>query len=105
MAKKKETVFKEKVAGALETLPNTFYEKIQQVAKRGTPDFLCCIAGRFVAIELKTDTGIPDALQEYKLKRIAGAGGVGIIMTPMNFSATFDALLELAHEGEIPDHH
>jgi hypothetical protein len=105
VAKKPETRLKEKVLGALHTLPNTWCVKVQQVAIRGTPDLLCCIAGRFVAIELKSDEQEPDALQAYTLNLIAEAGGIGMVVNPVNWPASFDALTDLAYNGEFPEEH
>ena len=105
MAKKRETLLKEKVLSALHALPDTWCVKVQQVAIRGTPDILCCINGNFVALELKSDTQAPDALQAYTLARIADAGGIGMVINPVNWEASFDALSELAHNGEFPEQH
>lgn len=44
----------------------------------GIPDLLCCIRGRFVAVEVKTPEGKLSPLQERNLDRIANAGGVAI---------------------------
>ena len=96
---------KEKVLSSLHALPNTFAQKIQQVAIRGTPDILACISGMFVAIELKSDDQDPDPLQAYTLQQIAEAGGIGMVVNPTNWAASFDALMELAHDGVFPDHH
>lgn len=105
MAKKPETKFKEKVRSALETLPNTWCEKIQQVAIRGTPDFLCCVNGSFVALELKKDDKQElDALQKYKLAQIENAGGLGLKITPENWLEVFDNLRRMA-VGDEPDFH
>lgn len=85
MSKKRETVFKEKIYPELKKLPSTWVSKIQQVAKRGTPDFLLCISGVFCAIELKkSDEEEPDALQEYNLEVIEKCGGLSIVMYPEN---------------------
>jgi len=106
MAKKPETLFKEKVKSALATLPHSWFEKIQQVAIRGTPDFVGVIRSRFIAIELKKSLKEePDPLQNYKLGEIAEAGGMSFVMAPENFQDTFNYLLELANGGEFPDFH
>jgi hypothetical protein len=77
MAKQPETRFKEIVLRNLRALPNLWVAKIQQVAKRGTPDLLCCIDGHFVAIELKrAGTEEPDPLQEGTLNRFLNQGGL-----------------------------
>ena len=47
--------------------------------KRGTPDILAVIAGRFVAIEVKAPGGRVSKLQVAQLKRIEAAGGIAIL--------------------------
>lgn len=41
----------------------------------GVPDFLCCVRGRFVAIEAKAGKGTVTALQEKNFREIEAAGG------------------------------
>lgn len=89
MSKKPETLFKERVFKDLDTLPNCWYEKIQQVTIRGTPDILLCIKGKFIAIELKTEDGKLDALQSYKLTKIQKAGGWSYTVTPAEWGEVF----------------
>ncbi len=97
MAKQAETRFKELVLKNLRALPNVWVAKIQQLAKRGTPDLLCCIDGVFVAIELKRDgTCAPDPLQEWNLNSICESGGVAIVCYPENWEATFAFLKKMA---------
>jgi penicillin-binding protein-related factor A (putative recombinase) len=106
MAKKPETLFKEKVRKALDEIPNSFFEKIQQVSIRGTPDFVGCIDGMFIAIELKKSLkDKPDALQEYKLSKIAQSGGIGFVVAPENFKETYQVLLQMAGQAEKPKTH
>ena len=101
MAKKPETKFKEdKVHPFLESLPRSWCEKIQQVTINGTPDFLCCINGHFVAIELKKSKYDKESkLQKYKLARITKAGGISIVVSPEGWEKTSVFLHTLAHEG------
>lgn len=44
-----------------------------------------CLAGIFVAIELKTDEGKLSRLQRYNLERVSACGGIAIVLTPSNF--------------------
>ena len=46
----------------------------------GVPDFLCCVNGRFVAIEAKAGKGQTTALQEKNLRDIEAAGGVTLVI-------------------------
>ena len=50
----------------------------------GVPDFLCCIAGRFVAIEAKAGKGTTTALQDDNIRRICAAKGAAIVLNEEN---------------------
>jgi len=96
--KKKETVFSEWV---IKTLKKEFgnkilIENIDQCAKSGTPDFLCCLNGRFIALELKTDTGVVSKIQLVKMLDIRLAGGYSCVVTPSNFDNTLKALKKIS---------
>lgn len=52
---------------------------------RGIPDLLCCVNGKFLAIEVKATNGRPSKLQETTIEQIKKAGGYGIILYPQNF--------------------
>ena len=43
--------------------------------RSGIPDFLCCLKGKFIAIEAKTRGNTTTALQERELISIESAGG------------------------------
>jgi len=93
VAKQPETLLKEKVLSDLKSLSNTHAVKIQQVGIRGIPDILACIAGWFVAIELKRDsTQNPEPLQKYQLKKIEKAGGFSYVVHPGNWPLVFEEL-------------
>jgi pantoate kinase len=50
----------------------------------GVPDFLCCVAGRFLAIEAKAGKGTTTALQDEHLDRITKSDGVTLIVNEQN---------------------
>jgi len=52
----------------------------------GVPDFLCCVDGRFFAIEAKANGGKTTALQDKNLRDIEIAGGVTCILNEDNIS-------------------
>ena len=54
--------------------------------KSGIPDILVCLNGKFVAIEVKQETGTPSDLQEYHLRDIIKKGGIGILAYPSGFT-------------------
>lgn len=87
MAKKPETLFVEKIKSDLDDLQKksgyVWFQKIQQVAVRGTPDLLLCINGKFFALEAKKDDlEKPDPLQNYNIEKIKAAGGKAFVVTP-----------------------
>lgn len=95
--KKPETRFKERCKKDLLFLDNLWYFKTQEVAVRGIPDFIMCINGFFVAIELKKDsTAEADALQTYTLNRIRGKGkGLSYLADPSNWESILADLKQL----------
>jgi len=98
MSKKAETVFGERVDRDLQTLPNSYFENIQQLGIRGSSDRYGCINGLFIAIELKSKGGRVSPLQKWKLNAIAESGGMAFRVWPDNWKNTFEALKALAYE-------
>lgn len=91
-----ETKFKNKIRPLLNAIPNSIWFKIQQVSLRGVPDFLGCINGRFVALELKKDSkSRPTPLQVKVLLDITKAGGYSWIVCPENFEEIYAQLREI----------
>jgi len=81
-----ERKFRNKITPLLKKIPCSWWESIQQVAIRGTPDIIGCVQGRFVALELKSSAGRPSQLQELKLKKIIDSGGYARVVYPDNFN-------------------
>lgn len=97
MPKKLETIFKEKALRDLKTLDNIWFLKTQEVSVRGIPDILACVAGVFVAIELKKSArDTPDELQKYNLKRIKKAWGKAFTAHPGNWNKVFKEVAKLS---------
>lgn len=93
MAQKLETKFKNRIRPLLEKIPNCFVIKIQQTSIRGDPDFVLCIRGRFVALELKKDLKeMAMLLQEYKLNKITKAGGISFVVCPETWETVYKIL-------------
>ena len=59
----------------------------------GVPDFLCCVKGRFVAVEAKAGKGTTTALQEKNLREIREAGGIAMVVNEANLN---DLSIEIA---------
>lgn len=53
----------------------------------GVPDFLCCLGGRFLAIEAKANGGTTTALQDKNLRDIENAGGITCVLNEDNVAA------------------
>jgi pantoate kinase len=50
----------------------------------GVPDFLCCVRGKFLAIEAKAGKGTTTALQEAHIARIKECGGHAVVINENN---------------------
>ena len=97
--KKPETKFREKVDAFLDSIW-AWHESIQQKAIRGTPDKLCCIHGKFVALELKaSEKATITVLQRHKLKEIFENGGYAYLVYPENFDEIKANLITLTNGG------
>jgi Holliday junction resolvase len=101
MARKPETIFKEQVLKDLKVFPNGYFEKIQQVGKRGTPDILGCLNGYAVVIELKKDAKAkPDKLQVHKLKQYQRASALVFVACPATWGEIYKRLTIISTEGQ-----
>ncbi len=94
MAKKIETLFREKCQKKLDALPKLYRETVQQIAKRGTPDNLLSVHGFFVGLEYKAPGEKPTKLQYHQLKKIRDSGGYSLVARPDNWDRVY-AFLEL----------
>ncbi len=81
-----EKQFQNKVISFLK-VQNIYYVKVWGggYQKAGIPDLLCCIKGKFVALELKTEKGTATVLQKYNLFKIQEAGGYARVLRPSEF--------------------
>lgn len=50
----------------------------------GVPDFLCCVDGRFVAVEAKAGKGTTTALQKKNIAEIEACGGTAWVVDELN---------------------
>ena len=68
------------------------------MASNGTPDFLICYKGCFIAIEAKAGKGKATALQLVRLKEILVAEGTPLIINEDTITA-FTEVLDAIDEG------
>jgi len=75
------------------TRNNSFQGKIKRVNgsegyiknnKLGTPDFLICYQGKYIGLEVKTESGKQSAEQKKAQKAIERAGGIYYIVKNVN---------------------
>lgn len=95
MAKKPETLFKERVQRDLERVPKLWFTKVQQVVIQGTPDFLICANGLFIGLELKIPSGKLSELQKFNLDRIEKSGGLSFVAMPDTWEEILDDIISL----------
>jgi len=96
MSAKSETLFRARAMRMFKSIPNSWWESISQRAICGTPDVLGCVKGRFVALEFKATAKSKQAkLQDYKIRLINEAGGIGFFVHPDNWEEIYEYLLTL----------
>jgi Holliday junction resolvase len=54
------------------------------MGRHGIPDFICCVKGKFFAVECKAGAGVTTALQARELARILDAGGTAFVINEKN---------------------
>lgn len=61
--------------------PNSviYFPIASKFSTSGASDIICCINGKFVAIEVKTETGKVTELQRLFIKRVIDAGGKAFV--------------------------
>lgn len=63
----------------LKSYPDAYIFKVQvgqYASRKGIPDWVACIKGKFIGIEVKTDVGKLSKLQAHELSKIRAAGGL-----------------------------
>lgn len=65
----------------------------------GVPDFLCCVSGKFLAIEAKAGKGVTTLLQEKNLRQIRESGGTALVINESNLTMLGEVLKSLV-QGE-----
>ena len=63
-----------------------FFPATHGMGRSGVPDIICCVAGRFLAIECKAGKGKTTALQDREIDAIRTAGGWAIVINEENLA-------------------
>lgn len=99
MAKKPETVFRERIDKILKSIPNSWWESVDQKSIVGSPDKIGCVNGHFVALEFKaSEKAKRGELQIHKAKKIKQAGGLHYFVYPENFKEVLADIMLLCQE-------
>lgn len=61
-----------------------FFPATYGMGRSGVPDIICCVNGRFLAIECKAGGNKLTTLQQRELKLIADAGGSALVINEQN---------------------
>ena len=81
-----------------------FFPATHGYGRSGVPDIICCIAGKFVAIECKAGDNKPTALQEKEMADIRKQGGIAVVINESNLTLLENLLKKLTganDEGDI----
>lgn len=74
-----EAVIQNKIIKYLKSI-GAYTIKTISTNRNGTPDILCCLDGKFIALEVKNNKGITSALQEHHIKEIKNCGGIATVV-------------------------
>jgi len=76
-----EQQIQKKIIIMLEETYDAYTVKVVSASKSGVPDIICCIEGRFIAIEAKKPESKNNVskLQEYNLSQIEQRGGISMV--------------------------
>ena len=96
MAATPEKAVKAKVKAVLESEGvYYFFPATHGYGRSGVPDIVCCVNGRFLAIECKAGGGKPTALQVRELEAIRRNNGVAVVVNEENWDMVRDMVRRL----------
>lgn len=75
----KESEIQKKIIQYLNTI-GAYTIKTISTNRNGCPDVICCLNGKFIALEVKADKGIVSKLQEHNIKQIKNSGGIAEVV-------------------------
>lgn len=101
MASTPEKKVKDKVVKVLkENGVYYFFPATFGMGRSGVPDIICCVDGKFLAIECKAGANKPTALQQRELHAIASAGGSALVINEENIDQVANIVRILKeHDG------
>lgn len=72
-----------------------FFPATHGYGRSGVPDIICCVAGKFLAIECKAGDNKPTALQEKEMADIRKQGGLAVVINESNLTMLGQLLEDL----------
>lgn len=75
-----------------------FFPATHGFGRSGVPDIICCVNGRFLAIECKAGGNQPTELQKREIEKIQLSKGIAAVIRESNISLVEQLLKELEHE-------
>jgi Holliday junction resolvase len=76
-----------------------FFPATHGYGRSGVPDIICCVAGKFLAIECKAGGNKPTALQVREIETIRQAGGVAVVTDETNWDMVSGLVRKLKGVG------
>ena len=81
-----------------------FFPATHGYGRSGVPDVVCCVKGKFLAIECKAGKNVATALQEREMNNIRGAMGHAMVVNEDNMALLEQVLKELMDVNEKNNH-
>lgn len=75
-----------------------FFPATHGYGRSGVPDIVCCVRGRFLAIECKAGTNEPTALQLREITKIQESLGIAAVIRESNLEMVETLLQEMTGE-------
>ena len=71
-----------------------FFPVMNGMGRAGIPDIICCVNGKFLAVECKAGKGKTTALQDMEIAAIRKAGGTAFVINENNINEIEDFINE-----------
>ena len=96
MARTPEKAVKDKVVAVLKDEGvYYFFPATHGFGRSGVSDIVCCVNGKFLAVECKAGTNKPTALQVREIEAIRKCNGVAIVVNEANWDMVRDLIRTL----------
>ena len=102
MARTPEKIIKDKIVKVLkEEGVYYFFPATGGFGRSGVPDIICCVNGKFLAIECKAGKNTLTILQANEIESIRRAGGVAVVANEDNWDMIRRLVREQSLKGKM----